>query len=157
MDAVYAWDQQDIHFYVPGGDHHSAIKAICFQTSLMGGGRGLAGWVVGVGHKAEDAGGGVGGGVTTLAEEIFEGVVIFFELLLPGCIVEQVFELPAEVFGGEIVLDQLFHHQFIHDEVDEGNIFYPDEPPGDLIGNGAAFVADDLRHAKEGGFERGGA
>jgi hypothetical protein len=34
MDAVYAWDQPDIHLYVPGGDHYSLVKAIRFQTSL---------------------------------------------------------------------------------------------------------------------------
>jgi hypothetical protein len=36
MDAVYAWDQPDIHLYVPGGDHYPAAEAIRFQTSLMG-------------------------------------------------------------------------------------------------------------------------
>jgi hypothetical protein len=36
MDAVYAWDQPDIDLYVPGGDHHFAVEAICFQKTLGG-------------------------------------------------------------------------------------------------------------------------
>jgi hypothetical protein len=34
MDAVYAWDQPNIHFYVPDGHHYSLAKVIRFQTSL---------------------------------------------------------------------------------------------------------------------------
>jgi hypothetical protein len=36
MDAVHAWDQQDIYFYVPGGDDHFDYQAIFYQTSLRG-------------------------------------------------------------------------------------------------------------------------
>jgi hypothetical protein len=36
MDAVYAWDQQDIYFYVPGGDDHFNYQGIFYQTSLRG-------------------------------------------------------------------------------------------------------------------------
>jgi hypothetical protein len=36
MDAVYAWDQPDIHLYVPGGDHYSAAKVVRFQKTLGG-------------------------------------------------------------------------------------------------------------------------
>jgi hypothetical protein len=34
MDAVYAWDQPDIHLHVSGGDHYPAAQAFCFQTTL---------------------------------------------------------------------------------------------------------------------------
>ena len=71
MDAIYAWDQPDIDLYVPGGDHHPAIEAFRFQTSLSVG-RGLRSI-----HKPEDAGGCVGGSVTALAEDVVEGEVVF--------------------------------------------------------------------------------
>ena len=34
MDAVYAWDQPDLHFYVPCGDHFSDPADFCFQKTL---------------------------------------------------------------------------------------------------------------------------
>ena len=34
MDAVYAWDQQDIHFHVPDRIDHYSDQAIFYQTSL---------------------------------------------------------------------------------------------------------------------------
>ena len=73
MDAVYAWDQPDLHFHVPRGDDHSCDQII-FQASLEGEGicwrsDGLTadGWR---GHEAENAGGGVGGGMTALAQQV---------------------------------------------------------------------------------------
>jgi hypothetical protein len=36
MDAVHAWDQQDIHFYVPHWIDHSVDQVIRYQTSLRG-------------------------------------------------------------------------------------------------------------------------
>jgi len=50
MDAIYAWDQPDIHLHVPRGDHHSAVKAIRFQTSLREAGAfaGSFQWTAGV-------------------------------------------------------------------------------------------------------------
>jgi hypothetical protein len=36
MDAVHAWDQQDIYFYVPHCVDHSADQVIHYQTSLRG-------------------------------------------------------------------------------------------------------------------------
>jgi len=144
MDAVYARHQPDIHFYVPGGDHYPAFEAIRFQTSL----RGV--------HKPEDAGGGIGGGVATLAEQVMEGVVVTAELLSAGVVVKQVLEFAAKIVGGQLVLDQFFDDQFVHDEVDEGNIFYFDEPAGDLVREGAAFITHNFGDAKEGGFEGGG-
>jgi hypothetical protein len=34
VDAVYAWDQPDLHFYVPRGDHFSDPADFCFQETL---------------------------------------------------------------------------------------------------------------------------
>jgi hypothetical protein len=36
MDAVHAWDQQDIHFHVPDWIDHSVDQVIRYQTSLGG-------------------------------------------------------------------------------------------------------------------------
>jgi hypothetical protein len=90
MDAVHAWDQQDIYFYVPGGDDHFDYQGIFYQTSLRGrdgaGNRGRVrilrtlrvGWSERqawrlpsgspAGHELQDAGGGVSGGMATFAE-----------------------------------------------------------------------------------------
>jgi hypothetical protein len=38
VDAVYAWDQPDLHFYVPCGDHFSDPADFCFQETLGVGG-----------------------------------------------------------------------------------------------------------------------
>jgi hypothetical protein len=102
MDAVYAWDQQDIYFYVPGGDDHFDYQGIFYQTSLRdargrrsSGGehyRGerqecVSGLTV---HEAQDAGGGVSGGVTTLAEQLFERAIVFLQLSAAVVIVKQI-------------------------------------------------------------------
>ena len=108
-------------------------------------------------HEAEDAFGGIGGGVAALAEELFEVEVVDPELLLAFFVVEEVVEFAAQVFRGKLVLDQFFYDQFVHDEVDEGNVFYPDEASGYLVGDGAAFITDDFGYSEEGGLECGGA
>jgi len=108
-------------------------------------------------HEAEDAGGGVGGSVSALTEEFFEVEVVDAELLAADVVVEEVVEFAAEVFGGQLVLDQFAYDEFVHDEVDEGDIFYPDEAFGDLVGDVAALIADDLGHGEKRGFEGGGA
>jgi hypothetical protein len=36
MDAIHAWDQQDIHFHVPHWIDHSVDQVILYQTSLRG-------------------------------------------------------------------------------------------------------------------------
>ena len=80
MDAVHAWDQQDIYFYVPGGDDHFDYQGIFYQTSLRGAGRAghdRASILVGerpecasglIVHELQDTGGGVSGGMATFAE-----------------------------------------------------------------------------------------
>ena len=108
-------------------------------------------------HEAEDAGCGVGGGVPALAEELFEVEVVDAQLLAAVLIAKELVELAAEVLGGQLVLDQLVDHQLVHDEVDEGDVFDLDETFGDLVGDGAAFVADDFGNSEEGCFEGGGA
>jgi hypothetical protein len=55
MDALYAWDQPDIHLHVPGGDHYSAAKAIRIQPSLRVAPREVGSW--GLQQAAEVAGG----------------------------------------------------------------------------------------------------
>jgi len=112
--------------------------------------------LAGFAQGAEDAGGCIGGCVSALAEQLLQGVVVFLKLLPAGVVVEEIFQFPAEVFRGEFILDQFFDDEFIHDQVDQGDIFYADEPFGDLVGNGAAFVADYFGHAEEGCFEGGG-
>ncbi len=107
-------------------------------------------------HEPEDTGGGVGGGMATLTEEVMEGVVVLAELLLAGLVVKQVFEFESEVVRCQLILDQFFDDQFVHDEVDERDIFYFDETAGDLVRDGAAFITDDLGDAEERGFEGGG-
>ena len=108
-------------------------------------------------HVAEDAFGGIGGGVAALAEELFEVEVIDPELLLAVGVVENVVQFAAKVFGGELVLDQFLYDQLVHDQVDEGDVFYLDQASGYLVRDGAAFVADDFGHSEERGFECGGA
>jgi hypothetical protein len=108
-------------------------------------------------HEAEDAFGGIGGGVAALAEELFEVEVIDPELLLAVGVVEDVAQLAAEVFGCELVLDQLLYDQLVHDQVDEGDVFYLDQASGYLVRDRAAFVADDFGHSEERGLERSGA
>jgi hypothetical protein len=147
VDAVYAWDQPDIYLYVsPGVDLHDH-QVVFFQATLGVVGRGAGG------QELQDAAGGVGGGVAALAEECFEVAVVVGELLLAAGVVEQVVEFPLEVLRGEFVLDQFFDDEFVHDKVDEGDVFHPDQSAGYLVGDGAAFVADDFGHAEEGGFE----
>src|ERR1700744_4562149 len=123
MDAVYAWDQPDFHFYVPAGDHPPSAKALRFQTSLRG---------AKVPEEPKDAGSGVGGSMPAPAEQLREPVIVFAERLLTSFVMQQVFQFAAEVVGGQIGLDQLFYDQFIHDEVDEGDIFHFDKAAGDL-------------------------
>ncbi len=108
-------------------------------------------------HEAEDAFGGIGGGVAALAEEFFEVEVVDPELLLAAGIVEEVVQFAAEVFGGKLVLDQFFYDQFVHNQVDEGDVFYLDQAFGYLVRDGAAFVADDFGYSEKGGLECGGA
>ena len=52
----------------------------------------MAGYDVGcrLVHEAEDAGGGVGGGMATLAEQFLEGPVVFLQLSAAVVIVKQV-------------------------------------------------------------------
>ena len=104
-------------------------------------------------HEAEYAFGGVGGGVAALAEEFLEVEVVDPELLPAAGVVEQFVEFAVEVFGGKVVLDQFFYNEFVHDEVDEGDVFDFDEAFGDLVGDGAAFVTDDFGNAEEGRFQ----
>lgn len=95
--------------------------------------------------------------MSALAEELFEVEVVDAELLAAVVVVEELVEFAAEVFGGQLVLDQLVHDKFIHNKIDEGDVFDLDETFGDLIGDGAAFVADDFGDSEEGCFEGGGA
>ena len=108
-------------------------------------------------HEAENAFGGIGRGVAALAEELFEVEVIDPKLLLAVGVVEDVGQFAAEVFGCELVLDQFLYDQLVHDQVDEGDVFYFDQAAGYLVRDGAAFVADDFGDSEERCLERRGA